>query len=167
MSELTFRDLTTADIPDVAAMVQRCDVTYMEWAVDWSPPSIEAEAEDWETHLARPDAWSHGAFDGKLVGAVAFRAAEDPTSGVIPGVAHVSAVFTDPDHWRRGIATALLARAEAEMRCREYRIARLWTPRGAPARGFYERQGWTLDGRERFSERFGLELVGYERPLRR
>ena len=166
MSALRFRGLTRGDVESVAAMVGRCDATYAEWAGDWKQPSEQEEAEEWERKLARHGAWVHGAFDGEaVVGAVSWRQAEDETSGEIPGVAHVGAVFTDPAHWRRGIASALLERAEAEMRRRRYRLARLWTPRDAPARGFYEAEGWTPDGRERFDPKFDLDLVGYEKRL--
>jgi GNAT superfamily N-acetyltransferase len=166
VSELRFRAVTRDDVDAVAAMVGRCDATYAEWAGDWEQPSAQAEAEEWERKLERPGGWVQGAFDGNaVVGAVSWRQADDETSGEIPGVAHVGAVFTDPAHWRRGIASALLERAEAEMRRRGFRVARLWTPRDAPARGFYEAEGWAPDGRERFEEKFGLELVGYEKRL--
>ena len=98
---------------------------------------------------------------------VAWRHAEDDNQSVIPGVTHVVAVFTDPDRWGQGIAAHLLELAEGAMRDGGYRIARLWTPRDAPAREFYIKQGWTLDGRAKWEPKFGLELVGFEKPLSR
>jgi hypothetical protein len=46
-----------------------------------------------------------------------------------------------------------------------YGHAILWTPTAAPARGFYERCGWHLDGREQWSTELQLPMVGYEKHL--
>jgi GNAT superfamily N-acetyltransferase len=166
--DLVDRDLEAADVPAAAVLVNRCDATYREWAgPDWDPPSFAAEAGRWERALGRADRWARGAFDadGELVGAVGWRPAEDEAIGPIPGVAHVYAVFTDPRRWGEGIGSNLLAQAEASMVPRGFRIARLWTPRDAPARYFYESEGWTRDGRSRWDEQFGLDLVGYEKRV--
>ena len=156
-----------SDVEATVALVERCDKTYLEWAGDWTPPSSERERDRWQRLLERPDGWGHGAFDadGALAGVVAFRQAEEESGSAIPGVAHVVAVFTDPRRWGQGIAAHLLGLAEEAMRERGFRVARLWTPRDAPARGFYEAAGWHLDGRAKWDEEFSLHLVGYEKPL--
>jgi ribosomal protein S18 acetylase RimI-like enzyme len=166
-ADLAAREMTAADIPAVVATVRRCDATYAEWADGWQQPSVAEETEDWEELLAMADGSAIVAADaeGTVAGAVGWKQAEDETVGRVPGVAHVVSVFTDPSRWREGIARALLSLAEEEMRLREFRIARLWTPRDAPARAFYDREGWTLDGRERFAEKLGFHLVGYEKRL--
>jgi hypothetical protein len=43
--------------------------------------------------------------------------------------------------------------------------ALLWTPTDAPARGFYERCDWGVDGRERWSTELHLPMVGYGKDL--
>jgi GNAT superfamily N-acetyltransferase len=84
----------------------------------------------------------------------------------VPGVAHVSAVFVDPSRWGQGIATALLGQAEEAMCARGYHLGRLWTAEEGPARHFYERRGWRHDGRRKWHDRLGLDIVGYEkRPM--
>lgn len=165
--DLSDRDLQAADIEATVALVRRCDRTYVDWAGDWRPPSAARERERWTRLLERPDGWARGAFDaaGGLAGVVAWRRAEEESGSPIPGVAHVVAAFTDPRRWGEGIAAGLLDLAEDSMRASGFRTARLWTPRDAPARGFYEATGWRLDGREKWAEDFALHLVGYERAL--
>lgn len=164
---LTARALGAADIEATVALVELCDRTYSEWAGEWTPPSTERERERWQRLVARPDGWARGAFDsdGALAGVVAFRQAEEESGSAVPGVAHVVAVFTDPGRWGRGIAAHLLAMAEEAMRVCGFRIARLWTPRDAPARGFYDAAGWELDGRAKWEQDLSLHLVGFEKPL--
>jgi hypothetical protein len=44
--------------------------------------------------------------------------------------------------------------------------AQLWTPKGAPARRFYEASGWTVVlGTALHMPELNLPLVMYERPL--
>jgi GNAT superfamily N-acetyltransferase len=99
-----------------------------------------------------------------VVGLVCFGQAHELT-GPIPGRAHVAACFTHPDRWREGIAGSLLAVAEQRMRDDGYREVQLWTPRDAPARGFYEATGWRHDGREQWLDELALPLVAYVKPL--
>jgi len=47
----------------------------------------------------------------------------------------------------------------------EFERALLWTPIAAPARRFYERCGWRLDGRDRWSTELHVPMVGYEKSL--
>lgn len=166
--QLETRDLKPADIPEVVALVSRCDETYAEWAGAWTPPSESEETDRWELLLARPDSWARGAFEGSaLISTVAWRRAEEESGAPVPGVAHVVSVFTDPARWGEGLAARLLDDAEEAMQAQGYRIARLWTPRDAPAREFYVRRGWTLDGRAKWEPKFSLHLVGYEKSLGR
>lgn len=167
-ADLAVRDLTLADSSAAAALVHSCDETYREWAEPgWEPQSVESEKARWERVLTRSPRRAQGVFDaaGDLFGAVGWRQAEDESAGAIPGVAHVYAVFTHPERWGEGIAAALLGRAEAAMSAAGFERARLWTPRDAPARAFYERQGWSRDGRARWEDEMQLDLVGYEKAL--
>ena len=120
--------------------------------------------------LADPERWSRGAFDAedRLVATFSWEQFKEPDSAEAPpGVAHASAVFVDPARWRQGIATGLLTQAEQAMRERGYRLARLWTPEGAPARRFYEAHEWRHDGRRMWHDRFRLHHIGYEKRLTR
>ena len=67
--------------------------------------------------------------------------------GPVAGLGHVSAVFVDPDHWRRGIARRMLDAAEAAMLAAGHDRAQLWTLEGSPAEQLYTALGWRRDGR--------------------
>ena len=149
----------------------RCYATYREWApAGWDPPESEEVDPKADERLANPERWSRGAFDaeGRLVATCSWEQFKDPETGEAPpGVAHVSAVFVDPARWRQGLATALLTQAEQALLQRGYRLARLWTPEGAPAGRFYEAHGWRHDGRRMWHDRFRLHEIGYEKRLKR
>lgn len=150
--------------------MSRCHATYREWApAGWEPPAPEEADPKSAERLADPERWSCGAFDaeGRLVATLSWEQFKDPESGEAPGVAHVSAVFVDPARWRQGIATDLLSQGEQAMGERGYRLARLWTPEGAPACRFYEAHGWRHDGRRMWHDRFRLHHIGYEKRLMR
>ena len=151
--------------------MNRCHATYREWApAGWEPPEPEQADPKAAERLADPERWSRGAFDaeGRLVATFSWEQFKDRASGEAPpDVAHVSAVFVDPARWRQGIATGLLTQAEQATYERGYRLARLWTPEGAPARRFYEVNGWRHDGRRMWHDRFRLHHIGYEKRLTR
>jgi GNAT superfamily N-acetyltransferase len=169
-ADLRLRDLTPDDSAAAARLVNRCDSTYAEWTgPEWRLDTVENELGRWERAFGRPGNRAAGAFNqtGGLVASIGWRDAADESLGVIPGVAHVYALFTDPARWRQGIAAGLLDWGESEMASADYEWARLWTPRDAPARAFYEARGWTEDGRARWEEELRLDLVGYEKKLSR
>jgi GNAT superfamily N-acetyltransferase len=135
----------------------------------WTPPSHEAEAIGIRERLAQPDAWCVIAHDGDAVaghvgflGARALRGERE----LVAGLAHLWGLFVREPYWGSGLAPRLLAMAVAEASARGHRAMRLFTPAGqARARAFYEREGWTTDGVERFEPMLGLDLVEYRRGL--
>jgi GNAT superfamily N-acetyltransferase len=162
------REATRADIPGLAALARECALSQRNWAGDVPVPSLAEEALEWDLRFARAGAWIHLAqeADGGIVGAVAFAAA--PGAGgaeLMPGVAHVSAVFVDPAHWRRGIARRLLATAQEAMRANGFERAQLWTLAGSPAERFYTAMGWSPDGRRSDYPPMKLEVVAYVKDL--
>jgi len=165
------RPATREDLRALTALTRRCDASHRAWAGDDLPmPSEEGEELEWELRLARTGAWVRVAEDeagGGILGTIAVAraqvAADDPTP--VPGLAHVSALFVDPDHWRRGIARALLEAAEDAMRAAGYDRAQLWTLEGSPAERLYRALGWERDGRrDRFAP-MGLATVAYVKAL--
>jgi GNAT superfamily N-acetyltransferase len=166
---IALRPATRADVPALVALTQRCDVSHREWAgADLPIPTEQAEELDWDLRFARRGAWIQVAEEeGAIVGAVAYAGAtvtrEDRTP--VPGLAHVSAVFVDPDHWRRGIARMLLGAAEAAMRAEGYERAQLWTLEGSPAERLYTALGWERDGRRDVFPPMGLDTVAYVKAL--
>lgn len=168
------RPATRDDLRALTVLTRRCDASHRAWAGEDLPlPSEEGEELEWELRLARTDAWVRVAVedDGHggeaIVGVLAFArgqvSREDPTP--VPGLAHVSALFVDPDHWRRGIARTLLDAADAAMRAAGYDRAQLWTLEGSPAERLYTALGWRRDGRRDVFAPMGLATVAYVKAL--
>jgi GNAT superfamily N-acetyltransferase len=164
------RPATRADVGALTQLVRRCDESSRAWAGPHVPIPPEAGEElEWELRFARTGTWIHVAEDGDgaIAGVVAFATAqasrEDRT--LVPGLAHVSAVFVDPDRWRRGIARRLLDAAEAAMRSAGYDRAQLWTLEGSPAEQLYGALGWARDGRRDVFRPLGLDVVAYVKAL--
>ncbi|HEY6761990.1 MAG TPA: GNAT family N-acetyltransferase [Baekduia sp.] len=167
---VTLRPATRADVPQLTRLVRRCDETQRAWAGPQTPmPAAEGEELEWEVRFARSGAWITVAVeDEAIVGAIAFARGtatrEDRTP--VPGLAHISAVFVDPDHWRRGIARQMLDAADAAMLAAGYDRAQLWTLEGSPAEQLYTALGWTRDGRRGVFPPMGLDTVAYVKALR-
>jgi GNAT superfamily N-acetyltransferase len=163
------RDATPADRDALVDLVLRCDETYRDWAgPGLQMPAREQEIANWHRRFADPEARIRIAeSDGAVVGACGWTQArgDHGIGQLLPGRAHVNAVFVDPAHWRRGIAAMLLDEAVAAMRDAGFTSAQLWTPAGAPAQLFYEAGGWTLTGRTLHMQEMNLLLVMYERSL--
>jgi GNAT superfamily N-acetyltransferase len=166
------RPATRADIPTIVGLVRRCDEHVREWAGrEVSIPAEAGEELEWELRFARSGAWIRVAEDedGTIAGVVAFAkgqvSREDPT--LVPGLAHVSAVFVEPDRWRRGIARGLLDAADVAMRAAGFDRAQLWTLEGSPAERLYSGLGWVRDGRRDVYPPMGLAIVAYVKPLAR
>jgi ribosomal protein S18 acetylase RimI-like enzyme len=84
--------------------------------------------------------------------------------GAIAGFATVSgdelsALHVDPEAWRRGIGSALIARARADLAAAGVIEAHLWLLVGnTRAQQFYERDGWTSDGTRRSDIVWGAQV---------
>jgi GNAT superfamily N-acetyltransferase len=186
--DLEVRPARPGDEAGIAALVAACDESYRAWtAPGWEPPPPGRELDRWRGRIVDGSWWTRVALErsGRIVGLVCFTQAvvqrtlpvppgrparRTPTGEVltvepVPGRAHVSAVFTHPERWREGIAAGLLDLAEAAMRAEGYRNVQLWTPREAPARRFYEAEGWRTDGREQWLDDLALPIVAYVKPL--
>jgi GNAT superfamily N-acetyltransferase len=168
---IRLRPATVEDIPALTALVRRCDESHKAWAGEDLPmPSAEGEALGWDVRFARSGAWitvADDEGDAGIVGVVAFAQATVTRQDrrPVPGLAHVSAVFVDPGHWRRGIARTLLDAADDAMRAAGYERAQLWTLEGSPAERLYAALGWARDGRRDVFPPMGLDTVAYVKPL--
>jgi GNAT superfamily N-acetyltransferase len=164
------RDATTADRDALVDLVLRCDETYREWAgPELRLPRRDEELAHWHRRYSDPQQRIRVAeIDGRIAGTCAWTQARTGhgVGPAIKGRAHVSAVFVDPGHWRRGIASTLLDDALEAMAQAGFSSAQLWTPAGAPARRFYEAQGWTLTGDTLHMPELNLPLVMYETAIR-
>lgn len=169
---IRLRPVTPADVPELAELTRRCDATQRDWAGPDTPvPSLADQLAGWHERLVRPNAWAVLAEDEaqRVVGACAFASARERhlVGPLVPGLAHVSAVFVDPDHWRRGIARLLLEAADAAMLERGYTRAQLMTLEGSPAERLYAALGWTrTEERDHFAL-MDLQVVKYVKALSR
>jgi GNAT superfamily N-acetyltransferase len=166
---VTVRDATPADCGALVDLVLRCDGTYRDWAgPDLRVPPRHEELLHWRRRFADP--WQRirvAEVGGAIAGTVAWTHAREQhgVGPLVAGRAHVSAVFVDPEHWRKGIAATLLGEAVAAMAEAGFESAQLWTPEGAPARRFYEANGWTVTAERLHMAEMNLPLVKYERTL--
>ena len=126
----------------------------------WTPPPPLLDRARIEDRLPREDAWCVIAEEaGRPAGHVALL--EEA-----PDLAYLWMLFVREPWWGTGLAVRLHAMVVAEAKDRGYAAMRLVTPAAhARARAFYEREGWSTDGREEMDLMFGLELVEYRRPL--
>lgn len=100
-----------------------------------------------------------------LIGFATVAPAADPDA---PDRGELCALYVDPDHLRRGIGSALLRAALAQLRHQGCRHATLWVHAGnRTAQDFYRRNGWTADGIGRRATVWGVavEEVGYHRAI--
>ncbi|MGC5247499.1 N-acetyltransferase family protein [Gordonia sp. DT219] len=84
----------------------------------------------------------------------------------LDGHAAVMALYVDPDHWRTGIGSALMDRAESEIARQGYPVARLHVLKGNErAMDFYAGRGWAPTGRVRSGDVWGVHVdeVEYEK----
>jgi ribosomal protein S18 acetylase RimI-like enzyme len=82
------------------------------------------------------------------------------------GLGEIEAIYVRPDAQRRGLGSALLAAAAADLRDRGFEGLVLWVlTDNAPARAFYERVGFAPDGAARTLDFDGeaIEEIRYRR----
>jgi len=168
--ELEVREAGHGDTRAMANLMVRGNSTYRDWAPRfWQPPAFDRTRSQWNLRLREVDRWTQVVIDAdeNLIGLASWRSAREhgDEGAALPRVAYLSHLYVEPAMWGNGIARGLLALAQGAMREAEFLRALLWTPAAAPARGFYERCGWRLDGRERWSTELHLPMVGYEKSL--
>ena len=108
------------------------------------------------------------AVDGDaLIGFATVAPAADPDA---PDGGELCALYVDPDHLRRGVGSALLRAALAQLRAKGYTDATLWVHAGnRTAQAFYRRHGWSADGIGRSATAWGVAVdeVRYHRAITR
>ena len=156
------------DVEAIVAIVIECDMTFTEFAPDeWQPPSIATELEHTRAGIAAPERHVKVAeLDGDVVGFSAWVAAALARQPVDDSeLAHLGRLFVRPDHWGKGIASALHAEVLDAVRAAGFRALRLFTPTAHErARRFYEREGWREVG-SRPESPIGLPVTEYRRAL--
>jgi GNAT superfamily N-acetyltransferase len=167
-AQTTLRRATLEDVPLLAADIADGFATYLEWAPPhWAPPPLDGASLDrLAKRLERDDVWCLLALDeDAAVGHIGLSPVTNEEPHPAPaGIINVWQLFVRRRWHGSGVATHLMDAAVTEARRRGYTRLRLWTPReAARARGFYEREGWTLTGRTHDDSPSRLSTVEYER----
>ena len=170
---LTFRPIAPEDAQAAHEVTMAGFAAYRTFAPPgWEPPADMA-AEGVTQRLGGERAYGVVALDeGVLVGFAAYEPAREETpdkgfSGpLIPGLAHVWAVFVAESHWGRGVATGLLADLIDHIRTAGFREARLYVAAGqARARAFYAREGWRETTAPYAVKKLGLAVLEMRRSV--
>jgi GNAT superfamily N-acetyltransferase len=110
----------------------------------------------WQTQILGAEA--EGRFllvaelDGEVAGWLGGGAYRD-TDLDDPPLGEVYACYIDPEHWRKGVGSALMADALDRLTRDGYTQAALWVlADNLRARAFYEHLGWRLDGAHKIFE---------------
>jgi len=103
--------------------------------------------------------------DGALLGITVCGENRDPDAGAEVG--EVRMMFAVAGRWGRGVGSALMDAALADLRERGYSEATVWSfADNDRANRFYERHGFTRDGAERTEEAWAhVPEVRYRRSL--
>jgi ribosomal protein S18 acetylase RimI-like enzyme len=89
-----------------------------------------------------------GEENSHIRGYAHFGRSRDP--GVPPNVGELYSLYVDPLHWQRGLGRQLLAASLRGLASMTFDTATLWVlAANRPARGFYERFGWTANRSEK------------------
>jgi GNAT superfamily N-acetyltransferase len=108
----------------------------------------------WQTIILGAGPESHFVLVAELEGVLAGFLTGGPCRD--PGqerLGEVHGCYVDPDHWRQGVGSALMAAGIECLQTAGYPQAVLWVLADNPrARGFYERHGWSADGGRKMFE---------------
>lgn len=160
---VTVRPAIDADLHEMTLTVAAGFDSYRAFAPrGWQRPTDAVEEQRMRARFHAPDVWALVALaaDGAQAGHVSLLDdAEDPGA-----CAYLWQLFVRPAHHGTGLAVTLHDAFLHAARDRGYTSARLRTPAGqARARAFYEREGWTTDGRAELHPLLGLDLLVYRR----
>lgn len=96
-------------------------------------------------------------IDGTIRGFVTTVPARDEDA---KGSGEIVAFYVDPDAWSAGIGAGMMRHARATLRERGFESAVLWMLKdNARADRFYQRDGWRLDGSERGTTVWQIDIT--------
>ncbi len=166
--EYQIRAATQADIPHIAAVIQRTwQTAYRGMIADSYLDNLSPL--QWENGLSSRHEDPEGAvltIDGTIVGAALYGGARDAEASAACG--EIVAVYLLQDYWGKGLGTALLSHAIDQLQAKGYTSCILWVLRdNLRAQKAYKRMGFAPDGAESTIEIAGDALVElrYKRAL--
>jgi GNAT superfamily N-acetyltransferase len=171
-AEVEIRDATPADAERIAEInADGWRVAYVGMIDDERFASIDLE--EWaRTIRTNLEKLAEGSFStvavsqGEIVGN-SFVASPPRDEDLGPEFSELVALYVDPEHWRRGVGSALLEAAQARAARSGATEMSLWTlTENAPAQAFYERHGWRPDGSEEIHPIARAPAIRMRRSLR-
>lgn len=126
--------------------------------------SVAERVKSWREILtATEEHWLTFVAESVAGGLVGFCSVTTPSRDADTGArtAEIGALYVDPDHWRQGAGSALLAVALEELNGARWCDAILWVlPENRAAIAFYERFGFEIEeGVEKREERSGHRVI--------
>ncbi len=117
---------------------------------------VERRRGMWERTLQRLDRDVFVAeLEGRVVGFVGTLPSRDPDAA-----GELGEIYALPHAWGKRVGTALMAAALDALAARGYPEAILYVLEDNPrARRFYEREGWSLDGKQKTDEFLGIAVT--------
>lgn len=151
------RDAQPADAQCIAAVhVRSWQIAYQGLLPErvLANLSVADRKRTWSTILVDPPPRSAvllAIFDGVVVGFVAVGPGRDCAAAAQAG--ELYAIYLRPDQWGRGIAAQLHSAAIHRLSTLGFTQATLWVLEGNErATGFYQRNGWVVDGARRVDQ---------------
>ena len=141
------------------------------WARHLSPVGLDgitSSPGEWEELISNPEVICLVAERrGEVAALAVLRRSRDEDADPAQ-IALLDRLYTEPASWRRGLAKGLLGAAMPKLAERGFREVTLWTAEWNASRGFYEANGWALDGAEREQSFAGATFteVRYRTPVR-
>lgn len=158
------RSMTADDIDTVASLASRAFAAEGRELEEYAG---EAGKSAWLKRVQREDGWVLLKIeDEKIIGACHGEPEWDfEDRRPVPGIAHLSGLFVEPELWGKGVARDLLRATVDLLRSRGFRKSRLWvTVDNTRAVPLYKSEGWRETGRLTLASD-GKQLAEYEKEL--
>jgi ribosomal protein S18 acetylase RimI-like enzyme len=167
----TLRRASDAELDGIVSVFLDC------WRVSYSQVMPAALVEGmtperaltiWQNALQNPDNTIVVAIGDEPAGAVLGLVGYSMLGSEVGhgGVGYVGSLYVSPFAQGSGTGRLLLSAATDELKHLGAQHARLWVfEQNAPSRAFYERQGWTPDGRREILAEWGQPQIGMTKDL--
>lgn len=163
MSTYIIRNATPDDAIDIAQIhVKTWQCAYRGQVPDsfLDAMSVQKRKEKWQAALEHPEKGEYvliAEADGKTVGWCTGGASRDEDAD--PDTGELQGIYIHSEYLGKGVGTALMEYLFRLLRKDRYKRATLWVlDTNKKARDFYEKRGWTIEGKTKIVPREGFEL---------